>query len=263
MESNEGNLVADALLFQATALARSFGAPMPHVALQNGGGIRNDTIIPVGDITELTTFDILPFANFVAIVPEISPAQFKEILENAVSRVEFTDGRFAQIAGFRFVWDPAGTPQVLDAEGNVVTQGIRVREVVLDDGTRIVQGGTVVPNASALHLATIDFLARGGDQYPFRGVPFVTLGVTYQHALRTYIEEELAGIITAAQYPAEGEGRITTVDQAAAAPIRFATLNASLDRNAEGQLVAELSTPDNVQARTVAESIQRVRPTCC
>jgi hypothetical protein len=51
MESNEGNLVADALLFQATALAASFGAPIPHVALQNGGAIRNDTIIPAGDIT--------------------------------------------------------------------------------------------------------------------------------------------------------------------------------------------------------------------
>jgi 5'-nucleotidase/UDP-sugar diphosphatase len=94
-ETNEGNLVADALFFQATELAESFGAPLPEVALQNGGGMRNNTVISVGDITELTTFDILPFANFVAIVPDISPAQLKEILENTVSRVEFTDGRFA------------------------------------------------------------------------------------------------------------------------------------------------------------------------
>ena len=43
-------------------------------------------------------------------------------------------------------------------------------------------------------------------------------------------------------------------------PIRFATFNASLNRNFEGQLVIDLSTPDNVQARTVAEIIQRVRP---
>ena len=218
MESNEGNLVADALLFQASALATSFGAPIPQVALQNGGGIRNDSIIPVGDITELTTFDILPFANFVAIVPDIAALQFKEILENAVSRVEFTDGRFAQMAGFRFVWDPTGTPQVLDADGNVVNPGTRVREVVLDDGAVIVQDGAVVPNAPALHIATIDFLARGGDQYPFRGLPFVALGVTYQQALRTYIEEGLANSITAGQYPAEREGRIVTVGQAPAAP---------------------------------------------
>jgi hypothetical protein len=42
--------------------------------------------------------------------------------------------------------------------------------------------------------------------------------------------------------------------------VRFATFNASLNRNTAGQLVTDLSTPDNVQAKTVAEIIQRVRP---
>jgi hypothetical protein len=42
--------------------------------------------------------------------------------------------------------------------------------------------------------------------------------------------------------------------------VRFATFNASLNRNFEGQLVSDLSTPDNAQARTVAEIIQRTRP---
>jgi hypothetical protein len=42
--------------------------------------------------------------------------------------------------------------------------------------------------------------------------------------------------------------------------VRFATFNASLNRNFEGQLVSDLSTPDNQQARTVAEIIQRTRP---
>jgi hypothetical protein len=42
--------------------------------------------------------------------------------------------------------------------------------------------------------------------------------------------------------------------------VRFATFNASLNRNFAGQLVADLSTPNNAQARTVAEIIQRVRP---
>ncbi|MGH3760803.1 endonuclease/exonuclease/phosphatase family protein [Actinophytocola sp.] len=43
-------------------------------------------------------------------------------------------------------------------------------------------------------------------------------------------------------------------------PVRFATFNASLNRAAEGQLVTDLSTPDNAQAREVAEVIQRNRP---
>jgi hypothetical protein len=42
--------------------------------------------------------------------------------------------------------------------------------------------------------------------------------------------------------------------------VRFATFNASLNRNAAGQLVADLSTPGNAQAQTVAEIIQRTRP---
>ncbi len=42
--------------------------------------------------------------------------------------------------------------------------------------------------------------------------------------------------------------------------VRFATFNASLNRNFDGQLQAELSVPGNAQADTVAEIIQRVRP---
>ncbi|MGH2777098.1 MAG: endonuclease/exonuclease/phosphatase family protein [Actinomycetota bacterium] len=42
--------------------------------------------------------------------------------------------------------------------------------------------------------------------------------------------------------------------------VRFATFNASLNRNLEGQLIQDLSTPGNVQAQTVAEIIQRTRP---
>jgi 5'-nucleotidase len=69
----------------------------------------------------------------------------------------------------------------------------------------------VVDGAPAVDVATNDFSARGGDQYPFRGAPFVTLpGVTYQQALSAYIQEALAGVIGAADYPEGGEGRITT-----------------------------------------------------
>lgn len=42
--------------------------------------------------------------------------------------------------------------------------------------------------------------------------------------------------------------------------VRVATFNASLNRAVEGELVADLSTPDDPQAREVAEVVQRVRP---
>ena len=42
--------------------------------------------------------------------------------------------------------------------------------------------------------------------------------------------------------------------------VRFATFNASLNRFTAGQLVTDLSTPNNAQAKAVAEIIQRARP---
>ncbi|MBN3036511.1 MAG: choice-of-anchor I family protein, partial [Bacteroidales bacterium] len=210
IETNEGNLVADALLWQAGQLAGTFSVNMPDVALQNGGGIRNNSTYPAGtDITELMTFDILPFANFVSIIENIPPSQFKEILENAVSRVEFVDGRFAQVAGFKFRWTTAGVAQQLDANGNVTVPGTRVIDVELTGGIKIVENGILVPGAPDINIATIDFLARGGDQYPYRNAPFTTLGVTYQQALNNYIITPLGGTVTAAMYPEGGEGRVT------------------------------------------------------
>jgi 5'-nucleotidase/UDP-sugar diphosphatase len=156
---------------------------------------------------------MVPFSNYVTIVPDIPRAQFKQILENAVSNVEGVDGRFAQIAGFSFTYNPAGTAQVLDEDGNVTTPGTRVTEVELDGGTVIVTAGAVVAGPD-LSIATIDFLGNGGDQYPFRGAPMTVLGVSYQQAVSNYIQAAavdggLAGTISAAAYPVGGEGRIT------------------------------------------------------
>jgi 5'-nucleotidase len=216
-EMNMGSLVADALRWQASKLASSFGVAAPDVALQNGGGIRRSVVIePGGSITELDAFTVLPFPNFVTVLENIPRDQFKQILENAVSRVEFTDGRFAQVSGFCFVWDPSEQPRLLDGSGNPVQDGSRVRRVVLndndcDDGTDagpvIVDGGAVVAGG-ALTVATIDFLARGGDQYPYNGANFNSLGVTYQQAFANYIQGQLGGSVAAVAYPEFGEGRI-------------------------------------------------------
>jgi 5'-nucleotidase len=215
METNLGNLAADSLLWQATELAASFGVAAPDVALQNGGGMRNDAVIPAGNITELDTFDVLPFPNFVTVIPDIPRSQFKEIMENAVSNVEGVDGRFAQVAGFTFEYDPDGTAQVVDDDGNVLTAGTRIQTIELDGGTPIVTNGAVVAGAD-LTIATIDFLARGGDQYPYRDAPITLLGVSYQQALSNYIQAVvvdggLGGTITSADYPEAGEGRITAL----------------------------------------------------
>lgn len=210
-ETNEGNLIADALLWAGTERAAEFGVPEPDVALQNSGGIRNDAEIAAGDITELDTFDMVPFPNFVSIVEDVTPEMLRNLLENAVSNVENTDGRFAQVAGLEFTYDASGTPMVIE-DGVITEPGTRVQEITLDDGTPIVTGGAVVPGAPNVSLATNDFSARGGDEYPFEGSPFTTLGVSYQQALVNYIVDGLSGLITSTDYPVGGEDRITRLN---------------------------------------------------
>jgi Endonuclease/Exonuclease/phosphatase family len=66
-------------------------------------------------------------------------------------------------------------------------------------------------------------------------------------------------VVTAAMFvPAASAGG--GQDGHSRATVRFATFNASLNRNNLGQLVTDLSTPANTQAATVAEIIQRIRP---
>jgi len=52
----------------------------------------------------------------------------------------------------------------------------------------------------------------------------------------------------------------TAVAGARPTPVRFATFNASLNRNAPGQALTDLSSVGNAQASAIAEIIQRVRP---
>jgi hypothetical protein len=53
---------------------------------------------------------------------------------------------------------------------------------------------------------------------------------------------------------------VPTASAVRQADVRFATFNASLNRNNAGDLVRDLSTPNNPQAQNVAEIIQRIRP---
>ena len=210
--SNQGNLHADALRATAANLAADFGTPVPDAAVQNGGGIRNDAVIPAGPITTGDTWDIAPFRNFV-VVGEVPRDTFHVLLEQAVDRIPGAGGQFPQVSGFRFTYDPDAPARETDRAGDCSlagNPGSRIREVRLDDGTVIVRDGRVVPGDPVV-LATIDFLANGGDCYPLAGIEFTKLGVSYQQALADYIATDLGGTITAADYPAGGDNRITAL----------------------------------------------------
>jgi len=215
VETNEGNLCADSLLYAGRKRAAAEGLPLPVIAFQNGGGIRNNSILAAGNFTELNTFQFLPFSNFVSVIPALPVTTLKALLENAVSRNSppagyptSGNGRFAQVAGMRFSYSINALP------------GNRVVDVTLEDGTVLVEAGRVVDPSRTVCAATIDFLCRGGDEYPLNGLAFETVGVSYQQALFEYVSDKagLNGLISAADYPAGGEGRIVRFSPTVASP---------------------------------------------
>jgi 2',3'-cyclic-nucleotide 2'-phosphodiesterase (5'-nucleotidase family) len=134
-ETSMGDLVADAMRQAGKADA----------AIVNGGGIRGDRLYPAG--TTLTRKDIhreLPFENFLVVL-QVTGADLLAALENGVSQVADKAGRFPQVAGITFDFDP-GKPV-----------GRRVSKVTVD--------GTALDPKKTYRLATNDYMARGGDGY--------------------------------------------------------------------------------------------------
>jgi 5'-nucleotidase len=227
-ETNLGNLVADAFLTKAQELAPTQGVDSPVLALANGGGIR-DFIAP-GNITKLDTFDVSPFGNLVTVVEDVTSADLKLLLENAVSKLSDTpapgptptgtDGRFAQVSGFSFTYDLFAQPLVLTSSGSVITQGRRVRDAWLADGTFLIQQGRPVAGLT-VDIATLNFLASGGDQYfdpDYLSQDYFLntriLGVSDQQALEAYIRSFLnADLGSDARYDARPDGRVAATPE--------------------------------------------------
>lgn len=105
-ETNLGSLIADAYIWQATQDGRALSGD-PLLALTNAGGIRNNSVFAPGDLSEADiTQDALPFSNFLTVLNGVDATRLKALLEYAVADVEAVGGRFAQIGGFRFTWNP-------------------------------------------------------------------------------------------------------------------------------------------------------------
>jgi 5'-nucleotidase len=211
-ETNLGDLTADSLLWQAQQKAAEFGVDPPQVAFQNGGGIRNNSVIPPGNISELNTFEILAFTNFVSVKEDLTAADLKTLLETSVS--EIGNGRYSQWAGVTFTFDTDLQARVIDPVTCAVSNdGARVLDVTVD-GVQIYDEGapTAAAGGFTVDLATNDFTFRGGDCYQFTP-GFTTVGVTYQQALANYLvaptaDGGLGGVISGTDYPVGGAGRI-------------------------------------------------------
>lgn len=204
-ETNFGNLTADANLWQARQID-----PTVTISLKNGGGIRDNigvvasggggtsaSDIPklptqpsalapnkqVGDISQLDVENSLRFNNGLSLVT-VTARQLEILLESGVSATGsgLTPGRFPQVGGLTFGYDPTRTAIVIDNNGNVTTDGERIRNLAVlnDDGSirdTIVQDGRLIgdPNRT-FRMVTLNFIAGttistttpglGGDSYP-------------------------------------------------------------------------------------------------
>lgn len=135
-----GNLVADAMLERVAGQG-------VQIAIANSGGLRAS--IDAGAITMGEVLTVLPFQNTLATF-EISGAGILAALENGVSQVEEVAGRFPQVAGLKFTWDPAKPA----GDG-------RIAEVLLETG----DGYMPLDPAATYLVVTNNYVRGGGDGY--------------------------------------------------------------------------------------------------
>jgi 5'-nucleotidase len=206
--TNLGALAADALLWQSWQLRGTYGFDSAVISLQNGGGIRNNSVLATGDLSLATLFDVAPFGNMFAMYPRLPVTVLKDALENAYRGLPSAAGQFGQIGGATVWVDIAQDPMTVNASGALVTHGKRVVQLVLDRGDTLVKNGVVVDSTRKVPFVTIDFLARGGDGFPLAKDSFIVAPIPQHQVLRNYIQTGLAGTVDSVRYPQGFAGRV-------------------------------------------------------
>ncbi len=180
-ETNLGNLTADANLWYAQLLNPASDAGV-DISLKNGGGLRTeigsavlpsgsndpDDIVfspPVNDgVSEGHLRATLRFDNGLVRLT-MTAEELITIIEHGLADVSPGNqpGRFPQVGGMSFVYDP------IQAAGN------RLVELIVNRGDNdpsndiviIENGVNVAPSGVTFNMVTLNFLANGGDSYPF------------------------------------------------------------------------------------------------
>jgi 5'-nucleotidase len=117
------------------------------IALANGGGLRAS--IDAGPVTMGEVLTVLPFRNTLATF-EASGEMIVAALENGVSQLEDGAGRFLQVAGLKYSFDPAQPA------------GSRVSEV------QVLVGGDAwapIDPATTYLVVTNNYVRQGGDGF--------------------------------------------------------------------------------------------------
>merc|ERR1719348_2390067 len=96
METNLGNLVTDIMVAALNA----------DCALLNSGTLRSDTEHPEGKFLLRDLLMILPMMDPLVLL-DVTGEQLCQALENGVSQWPKLEGRFPQVSGIKFVFDPS------------------------------------------------------------------------------------------------------------------------------------------------------------
>ncbi len=75
------------------------------IGLLNGGSLRSDRVHPAGDFFEKDLTEILPYID-PTVVLNLSGRELLGGLENSVSQYPALEGRFCQVSGIKFSFDP-------------------------------------------------------------------------------------------------------------------------------------------------------------
>lgn len=202
-ETNLGDLIADAILWQAAKDGSLPVAKENVVAITNGGGIRAS--IAKGDITKNDVNTVLPFGNTVTYVT-VSGEVLLEALEASTYCTPEAVGAFPQVAGIEFTVDTSKAyDQGEQYPGSTYYGPKSINRVTITS----INGKAFDPKATYV-VVTNDFMAAGGDTYYAftTSANIVDTGIPMDEALMSYITEELDGVITAEKY-GEPQGRIT------------------------------------------------------
>lgn len=116
-ESNIGNLMADAMRLGLDADA----------AFLNGGTIRSDMVHKAGRLTMRDFVSALPFLDELVVL-ELSGKDILMALETGVSSWPMREGRFLQVSGIRFKFDPSQPMGCRVASDSVYVAGKPVKE---------------------------------------------------------------------------------------------------------------------------------------
>lgn len=176
-EAAIGNLIADAMKVAVGA----------DLAITNGGGIRgNKTYAAGSEITRRDVLTELPFGNRTVLL-ELTGSDVIAALENGVSDVENSAGRFPQVSGITVVYDPKKKP------------GERIVSVTA--------GGQPIDPAKTYKVATNDYMAKGGDGYTAFRAGKVIYG---ERDAKLMANDVMAYLRSAGQVDSKVEGRVTT-----------------------------------------------------